>query len=392
MGVATAARPIDFEALLDFCKSESPEKGDFILEGYVATSDLDLQGDVILPEALKAAAKDLEKNSTVLDNHDPNKRVGAVLLSEARPGGLFVRIRISETVPHIRKQIEEGVVNKFSIRGKVIDAEQRYDADAKRVITIIKKMYLIHCSVVSTPANTEARSLRHYIVKALEVSSMENEPKKEEVRGTEGQEPQIEKQAEKTPEDPKPNEATPPAAEPKPGEKPAEAVAEPKPEEVKKEDLPAEPAVEEVKTEDLVTKAELSAEGFKRISGLLDTVKAATTDAKALAAIQTIKAILGRVSGAATGYPYPAPAQKAEGTPAPAVNPEVEKTLGEVVEAITKMMGVMVEIKDSVPRLGLRKSHIEVGGGKGPENAEADKDIHTRVREALDEAIPGDVN
>jgi len=367
--VATAARPIDFEALLDFCKSESPRKGDFILEGYVATSDLDLQGDIILPEALKSAAKDLEKNSTVLDNHDPNKRVGAVLLSEARPGGLFVRIRISETVPHICKQIEEDVINKFSIRGRVIDAEQRYDPELKRFVTIIRKMYLTHCSVVSVPANTEARSLRHYIVKALEVKGMgeKEEKEKEEKEKAEKEKAEREK------------------AEREKAEKEKAEKEKVEKEKAEKEKVEKEKA-EEVSADALIMKAELSAEGFKRISALLDTIKAGTTDANALAAIETIKAMLGKVSAAAVAYP--APAQKTEEKPQiAATNPEVEKTLGEVVEGITKIAGVMNEIKDSFPRMGLRKSHIDVGGVNPNKDGEGSKDVYARLGEAIDELL-----
>lgn len=396
---ATLARPVDFEALLDFCisKAQDPRKGDFILEAFAATSDLDLQGDVITPAAIKASAKDLEKNSTVLDNHDPNKRVGAVLKSEARPGGLWVQIRISETVPHIRKQIEENVLNKLSIRGQVIEREIKHDDDGRKII-VIHKMYLTHVAVVSVPANTEARSLRWYIAKALGGENMPEEKKIEEVKdNNSGKEPEIEKT--KKPDEP---------------EKPAETVKlevekkEPTPEvkaEVKKPEAPIAESVE-LAQEDLVLKAEFTPNGYNKVVFLLDKISANLANAEKVAAfIQQIKAMLGRVSGAAAAFPYPTPypypkptvkteepakAEKQTETPeSKPSDPGVEKTLGEVVRVVSKMADVIGEMKGMMPGSSMRKSHIETGGSKQPEPPTAPVDIMTDMKNAVGEMLGG---
>lgn len=419
---ATLARPVDFEALLDFCISKSLDvkKGDFILEGFAATSDLDLQSDFITPAAIKASAKDLEKNSTVLDNHDPNKRVGVVLKSESRPGGLWIQVRISETVPIIRKQIEESVINKFSIKGQVIEREIKYDDDGRKIM-VIHKMYLTHVAVVSVPANTEARSLRWYIAKALGGEIMPEEKKIEEVKtNNSGKEPEIEKTD--TPAETKKPEATDAPKTDTPVEK--GKTDEVKPEVEKKDATPA-PKVEEKKPEakvvetaeiakdDLVLKAEFTAEGLARVLALLNQIPTSLgSPEKVTALIQQIKAMLEKVAGSNAASPFPASnpqsTAKAEDAPKietaekkeeiktePAASPaqeelaSVKKSLGDVVDVVGKMAEVLGEMKSMMPGSSMRKSHIEVGGGKPPEIQKSSTDIMTNLTNAVGEMLRG---
>jgi len=423
---ATLARPIDFEALLDFCISKSLEtqKGDFILEGFAATSDLDLQGDVITPSAIKESAKDLEKNSTVLDNHDPNKRVGVVLKSEARPGGLWIQVRISETVPDIRKQIEEGVLNKFSIKRQVIEAEPRIDRETQRRILIIHKMYLTHVATVSVPANTEARSLNWYIVKAIGGEIMPEETKPEEKDTSAGKEPELEKTdtpvpaGDVTPAAPEttPAETTPaetaPAASPQtetpPEVEKAKDDTTQMPTETKPTETPAAPAAPEVvepAQEDLILKAELTPDGYRKVVALLDKILANLGDkAMVTTLIQQIKAMLGRVSGAAAQYPYPQPVAKAEETPPPApAAPEVpaetkpddaavtdlKKTVGDVVNVVSKVAEVVGEMQKMMPGSSMRKGKIETGGTPPAAPAKQSTDVMENLRGAVDDMLKG---
>jgi len=114
--------PVNFEYSVEITKAYEDE-GNWIVEGYAATSDFDMQEDIITQDAIKGSAKDLVENSTVLHNHNPDEAVGRVLDSKARKGGLFLKILISKTVPDIWQQVKEGVLNKFSVRGKILDAK-----------------------------------------------------------------------------------------------------------------------------------------------------------------------------------------------------------------------------------------------------------------------------
>ncbi len=143
-------------------------EGGFHVVGYAATTDFDMQGDIITEDALQNASLDLVKNSTVLLNHDLTKPIGKVTKVEFDKHGLLIDTLISSTEPEIIQKIKEGVLNKFSIRGQVLEREKKYMRDYDRVVNIIRKIALVEVSLVSVPANPEARAIGWYLSKALE--------------------------------------------------------------------------------------------------------------------------------------------------------------------------------------------------------------------------------
>jgi hypothetical protein len=70
---------ISFDFPLEITKQAESE-GEFHIVGYAATTDFDLQGDLITEEALRASQLDLVKNSTVLLNHDIKIPIGKVTM------------------------------------------------------------------------------------------------------------------------------------------------------------------------------------------------------------------------------------------------------------------------------------------------------------------------
>lgn len=163
---------MSFEAFVNLRKSETDASGNWYVEGLCATSDLDLQGDVITKEALEQSASDLVKNSTVLFNHDDNEPIGKVVeakaVTDGTETGLWVKVLISKTAPMRWQQIKEGVLNKFSIRGKVLRAQREFVAALNKVVNVIYAMKLFETSIVSIPANPEARTLGWYVAKAMD--------------------------------------------------------------------------------------------------------------------------------------------------------------------------------------------------------------------------------
>lgn len=157
---------IPFEIELDLLKAKE-EKGEWFVEGFCGSTEIDLQGDIITEGAFKKSEQDLLENSTVLWNHDVNQVIGKVSETEARKEGLWVKVLISKTVPEIWQRIKEGVVNKFSIRGKIIDAVRKFVKEVNKVANVINEMYLVEASLVSLPANPAAKTLRWYIEKSL---------------------------------------------------------------------------------------------------------------------------------------------------------------------------------------------------------------------------------
>jgi len=157
--------PFSFEAqVLKYAE----ESGDFHIVGYAATTDFDLQGDIITEEALKASSLDLLTNSTVLLNHDMELPIGKVTKVEFDKHGLLIDALISKTEPDIIQKIKEGILNKFSIRGQVLDRERKFSTEHNRMVNIINRMSLVEVSLVSVPANPEAKAVGWYISKALE--------------------------------------------------------------------------------------------------------------------------------------------------------------------------------------------------------------------------------
>lgn len=144
------------------------EAGNFHIVGYAATTDFDLQGDVITEEALQASSLDLLKNSTVLLNHDVTQPIGRVTEVKFDKHGLLIDALISKTEPDIIQKIKEGVLNKFSIRGQVLEREKKFMPDHNRLVNVIKRMALVEVSLVSVPANPEAKAIGWYLSKAIE--------------------------------------------------------------------------------------------------------------------------------------------------------------------------------------------------------------------------------
>ena len=160
-------QPISFECSLDIHKAYEDE-GDWIVEGLAATSDFDLQEDIITRQAIENSARDLIENSTVLHNHNPDEAIGKVERSESRDGGLWLKILVSKTVPDTWQKIKEGVLNKFSIRGKILEARKQWIPKLKKYARLIFKMHLLEVSLVAVPANPKAKAVRWYIEKALD--------------------------------------------------------------------------------------------------------------------------------------------------------------------------------------------------------------------------------
>ncbi len=144
------------------------QDGQFHVVGYAATTDFDLQGDIITEEALQNASLDLLKNSTVLLNHDLTQSIGKVTKVDFDRHGLLIDALISQTEPEIIQKIKEGVLNKFSIRGQVLEREKKFMREYDRMVNVIKKIALVEVSLVSVPANPEARAIGWYLSKALE--------------------------------------------------------------------------------------------------------------------------------------------------------------------------------------------------------------------------------
>lgn len=172
---------------------KSGDNEDFYVTGYAATSDLDRQGDLILKDALVEAAKNLVNiNNTVFFNHqyDLNSAVGRVIDAQVDDNGLLVTIYVSKLAHELRTKIQEGIISKFSIGGRLLEYQEISTEEAinrgyiskeeveknplLKQITLIKKLELFEVSFVGIPANANACVVETF-AKALQNCLNDNE-------------------------------------------------------------------------------------------------------------------------------------------------------------------------------------------------------------------------
>jgi HK97 family phage prohead protease len=265
---------VAFSFPVDILK-QTEEQGEFHVVGYAATTDFDLQGDVISEEALRGAADDLVKNSTVLLNHDLKRPIGKVTKATFDKNGLLIDALISKTEQEIIQKIKEGILNKFSVRGQVLERERKFMPELNRMANFISKVSLIEVSLVSIPANPEARAIGWYVSKALEETDRKSQGTLSPGGNPMPQDVVVEeitpKPGEPAPESPRTEEPKPAVDAPKP-EAPAAPPAQ-RPEEIQKSIVAA---VKAQFASVYMTKAEvekmISAEVQKQVESALKAV------------------------------------------------------------------------------------------------------------------------
>lgn len=155
----------NFTFQLDIVKTLTKIKsGDRIIVGYASTFDVDTDNAQITREALEGAKKDLLTYSTVLFNHDPDRPIGKVIDTEVDDIGLLIKVILSKEENEIWNKVQEGILNKFSIKGRgdVITQVGKNDQ-----ISQINKLELFEVSLVSVPANKEAGTISYWVAKSL---------------------------------------------------------------------------------------------------------------------------------------------------------------------------------------------------------------------------------
>jgi hypothetical protein len=328
---------------------------DWIIRGYAATSDLDRQGDVIAPDALKVAAEDLKKNTTVFYEHKHDQPpVGKVLDAGVDKGGLWVEVMISKTRPDIWQLIQEGILNKFSIGGKVVSSQQKSEAGVN--YNFITKMELFEVSIVGLPANANATFKEKSIVWSIRKAAEKKEKLNEALNIIEGGETKV--ADEKKVEDKKEEVKEETKVEETKAEQAGEVKVEKK-EEVpvagleKKEEVipPAEVVLEkkeEVKPE--ITKEEIKSE-----------VKAEVVEKKE-ATVPTAEEAALAARAVAVGLPATATLAEVEAKEAEvAAEPEtidLEAELKEIKDTLATILTALSELKTKAEAKPLEKTEV----------------------------------
>jgi len=138
--------------------STNAEKGTeekWYIEGRAVIDKMDYQNDVVSPIAMQTALPDLDINSTVLYNHHNDEEVGKIAAYKFLGDAIYIKVLISKTRADVWQKIQEGVLRKFSMRGKVLAFDIRYVPQINTLIRYIKAMTINEISIVSVSAQAE---------------------------------------------------------------------------------------------------------------------------------------------------------------------------------------------------------------------------------------------
>ncbi len=137
---------------LDYDK-KAAASSKLMIEGYASTADRDRVRDIVLPQAFASHLAKFLETGTMLLNHDPGTPIGKWTEAKITEDGLYVKGFISETEKDLQIKIREGIYSTLSIGFNTIDQEWNSAVDSN----VIKDLELLEVSVVTIPANSEAR-------------------------------------------------------------------------------------------------------------------------------------------------------------------------------------------------------------------------------------------
>jgi len=146
---------------------EDTEDKEFHITGYISTSALDLQNDVIAPEALDLKLEDFA-TQTLLYNHNQDRPIGALKKLKKTKKGLWIdaiidrSATIIETGINVVDAIKQKILNKFSFKAKVVEAVDKFLSRYDRVVNYVTRILPVEASLVCVPANPEAEGLGWY--------------------------------------------------------------------------------------------------------------------------------------------------------------------------------------------------------------------------------------
>lgn len=136
-----------FSRYAEISKVEDQDDGTIKVWGYASSGAEDTDGEVITPEAMKAALPDYLKFGAVREMHGKNAAGTAIEATVEEDGRTFFGAHVVD--PVAVKKVQAKVYKGFSVGGNVLAR----DKVAKNTITELR---LIEISLVDRPANPEA--------------------------------------------------------------------------------------------------------------------------------------------------------------------------------------------------------------------------------------------
>lgn len=160
-----------FEPEIIKAKSVGKDSKEFAFWAYASTWDVDSDECQITREALEGAKDDLLTYNTVLFNHNTDRPIGRVVETKIDNKGLLVKVVISNTEKEIIDKITDTTLSKMSIRGRAMEWQMTDPTEDGKQILQITVIKLYEVSVVSVPANKEAKTISSSFSKSMILSN-----------------------------------------------------------------------------------------------------------------------------------------------------------------------------------------------------------------------------
>lgn len=129
--------------------------GAVYIEGYANTVDKDRVSEIVLPKAFEKSLPTYLENPVMLYQHNWDNVIGSIAEARITDKGLWVKGKVSNAkdVEDVKTKILEGSLRTFSIGYNEVDSIYDDKSQAK----VIKELELLEISVVTIPANAQAK-------------------------------------------------------------------------------------------------------------------------------------------------------------------------------------------------------------------------------------------
>jgi HK97 family phage prohead protease len=164
---------------------------DYFVTGYISTSDIDEENDVVTKECLADMVEQLKTRNIKLDvEHEAYKKdptiipIGKIVDARLDAKGIWVKAVInahSNRFKEIWDSLKSGFIDAFSITFRAIDAVEKTIKETGDTIRMLNKVNLLNVALTGNPCNREAKIMEVF-AKSLstnEVKMTDKEIKKE---------------------------------------------------------------------------------------------------------------------------------------------------------------------------------------------------------------------
>jgi HK97 family phage prohead protease len=138
-------------------ESDKEFKSGRIIEGFASIQEIDRDNEIVMMSAISDSLNDFMLNPVIRFQH--TIPVGKALESRIEGDKFYIKAYITDKTEkglEVCSLVDEGIVKSFSIAGKILKYEDKFDKELKKDIRYITKMELYEVTVCDLPANRKS--------------------------------------------------------------------------------------------------------------------------------------------------------------------------------------------------------------------------------------------